>query len=536
MFHFKAGLSRMPLNHVCIWSEFEKCWKPITVEEAKKCSPNGTISAKSQQFLCSRCGQFVLLTREKKRERYFKHSSEEESKSCPDRSNYNSYSKLQPNDCCFPIRLRNLSKNCFQIELGFITLPASAFNKQYGNGSVIIRGRNSTKEYKYLLERFSNKSVTYLNIGDVPCEKYQISYEIDSLTIRKYWPTEVKGFSSNGTLFDGETKKRLSEDSDVVVNHDYYLVTKKTKSQIEGDYRFLTLECISESKVSITDTWYIYKVRASEYHESPARFFLVFHARLTERPIQMYPLWPEYVELPYVILQKEQKINIFMKGDYVHFKTYPETSFLQYPLKNNSSNLISITAKNDIYQILSAGRTCALKYMYFGVSDFDNMKAPSKGVKVTDINGNVLTSGIYNNLPKKSELNVSFDVDGFVEVTDLDGFVLEKYISKDYKVIIKDIKFNTEINVYLGIDCLWHTKFIRPVNNYDIRNDLKIVSSLRTYKDYVSLPHNVNIMSNKLKSHPSLYGWLIKEIKLGRISGKALKILGLIIKRESNNE
>ena len=82
----------MPLNHVCIWSEFEKCWKPITVEEAKKCSPNGTISAKSQQFLCSRCGQFVLLTREKKRERYFKHSSEEESKSCPDRSNYNSYS------------------------------------------------------------------------------------------------------------------------------------------------------------------------------------------------------------------------------------------------------------------------------------------------------------------------------------------------------------------------------------------------------------------------------------------------------------
>lgn len=511
----------MPLNHVCVWSESEKCWKPITVEEAKKSSPAGTISAKLQHFLCSRCGQFVLLTHENKRERYFKHSSEEESKSCPDRSNNNSYNGFAPNDCNLPIRLKNLSKDCFQIELGFIPLPISEI-KKFGNGSVTIRGRNSTKEYKYLLERFSNKSITYLHIGDVPCDKYEISYEIDNSVIGKYWPTVVKGFSSRGTLFDGETKKRLSEDADVVVNHDYYLVTKKTVSQLLGDYNFISLECISESKVSIGNTWYVYKVQALKYDESPARFFLVFHARLTEHPIKMYPLWPEHVERPYVILQKENKINIFMKGDYVHFKTSPKTIFLQQSLKNNSANLISITTKADIYQILSAGRVCALEYMYFGVSDFDNIKALAKGGNVTDINGNVLTGGIYNNLPKKSVLNISLDVDGFVEITDLDGFVLDKYFPKDNKVIIKDIKFNTEIKVYLGIDCLWHTKFIRSVNNYDIRNDLKIVSSLRSYKDYVSLPHNVNIMSNKLKSHPSLHDWLIKEIKLGRISGKAL--------------
>ena len=137
----------MPLNHVCIWSESEKCWKPITVEEAKKCSPNGTISAKSQQFLCSRCGQFVLLTQEKKRERYFKHSSEEESKSCPDRSNQNPCSEFHPNDCYFPIRLKNISRDCFHIELGFIPLPECVLRECSG-GSVLIQGKNQPKKRK----------------------------------------------------------------------------------------------------------------------------------------------------------------------------------------------------------------------------------------------------------------------------------------------------------------------------------------------------------------------------------------------------
>ena len=523
----------MPLNHVCIWSESEKCWKPITVEEAKKCSPNGTISAKSQQFLCSRCGQFVLLTQEKKRERYFKHSSEEESKSCPDRSNQNPCSEFHPNDCYLPIRLKNISRDCFHIELGFIPLPECVLRECNG-GYVLIQGKIQPQK-KYLFERLSNKSITYFPIGDIPCEKYSISYDIENAVIRKYWPTEVNGFSSNGTLFDCKTKKRLSEDADVVINHDYYLVTKKTKSQISENYSFISLKLISESRVSVTDTWYIYKVMALKYDESPARFFLTFHARLTANPIKMYPLWPEYVEFPHVILQKERTIHLFMKGNDVHFKTYPKTYFQPQNIKNNSSNLISISTKDDIYQILSAGRVCALEFMYFWVSDFANLKNNLKGVEVTDICGKTLTAGLYNKLPKKTELNISFDVDGFVEVTDFDGFVLDKYISEDNKVIIKDIKFNTEIKVYLGIDCLWHAKFIKPKNNYDIQSDLKIASLVRSFNDYVAVPYSVNTMINKLKRHPSLHDWLIKEIKLGRISGKALKILDLIITKESNN-
>ena len=74
----------MPLTRVCMWSKHG--WYPITIEEAKRLHPGGTVSAKSGLFMCGWCGQYVTLTDGYVKDRYFMHSKTELSKDCPDRS------------------------------------------------------------------------------------------------------------------------------------------------------------------------------------------------------------------------------------------------------------------------------------------------------------------------------------------------------------------------------------------------------------------------------------------------------------------
>ena len=72
------------LTHVCMWSEHG--WVYITAEEAARLHPGGTVSAHSGLFMCELCGQYVSLTDGEIRTRYFRHSSTEKDKSCPERT------------------------------------------------------------------------------------------------------------------------------------------------------------------------------------------------------------------------------------------------------------------------------------------------------------------------------------------------------------------------------------------------------------------------------------------------------------------
>lgn len=75
----------MPLTHVCVWDK--NGWKKITVNQAVKMTRGyGGVSASSGLFMCELCGQYVSLTSGNIRNPYFKHSKEEESKDCPERT------------------------------------------------------------------------------------------------------------------------------------------------------------------------------------------------------------------------------------------------------------------------------------------------------------------------------------------------------------------------------------------------------------------------------------------------------------------
>ena len=208
------------LNHVCMWSEHG--WTRVTAEEAGKLHPGGTVSALSGLFMCELCGQYVTLTDGGEKVRHFRHSAHEASKSCPERTFGPLYTPSYKNDAHeLPIKLIQTS-NSFQFELGLLFIPREILQKER-NRSITIKASDSIR-YTYSFERLNPDSITYLPIGNVPQEKYEV---ISSDRLVTFWPRIVKGVSKNGSLFDITTGKMLPEDSDVLLQRQYHLVTTK---------------------------------------------------------------------------------------------------------------------------------------------------------------------------------------------------------------------------------------------------------------------------------------------------------------------
>ena len=101
------------LTHVCMWSD--NSWKPIAAEKAAILHPGGTVSAHSGLFMCELCGQYVIFTYGNSNRRHFKHSSDEKSKDCPERTSGAGYSisyGSQEHD--LPIRITSVSPSSFR--------------------------------------------------------------------------------------------------------------------------------------------------------------------------------------------------------------------------------------------------------------------------------------------------------------------------------------------------------------------------------------------------------------------------------------
>ena len=137
-------------------------WKRVTAEEAARLHPGGSVSAHSGLFICELCGQYVSFTDGQKRIRYFKHSANEQSKNCPERTFGTGYSHdygLQEHD--LPIRITNISASSFHFEVGLIKAPIYSLGKDF---RIEIRPYNSDETYIYTKERLNNDGITYLSV------------------------------------------------------------------------------------------------------------------------------------------------------------------------------------------------------------------------------------------------------------------------------------------------------------------------------------------------------------------------------------
>lgn len=506
----------MPLTHVCMWSEHG--WKRITAPTAARLHPGGTVSAKSGLFMCELCGQYVTLTDGLIRDPYFKHSAEELSKDCPERT-FATYvpTTFQAGTHDLPLRLRLLGLGGFELQLGLLPVPKSLLEK-HSKDKISISFPDGNK-LSYSFERVLEGTTTYLSVGRKPYEKYSISLETADDRLTSFWPKSIEGISRSGALFDSVTGKKLPYDADTVVNHKYYLLT--TKKQCKK-YNGISTSQIFESSSTSYPRWYIHEVYATSFEESTARFFLDYHCRLTENAVDIIPLWPVYIETPYRLCHCSDQIEVFLRGDATP-KVFPFTTLDSFDCGNGDGKVFSVKCK-ERQQILSVGRAKVLKYTYLWKDTLD-YQGPVPQITVTDLDGNVLQQGCQTGLPRNKTIVIKASFDGCVLRKKNDS-IIERYpLYAEEALEIDHIQRGYSIEILQGLDKVWEADYALSLNN-DVAIDDDLLHRLMGYRDhYIDIPHSTGALAMKMNDYPKTKSWLYSCIKDGRMPQQAYKLL-----------
>lgn len=336
------------LTHVCVWSK--NGWKRITPEEVAREHSRGGVSARSGIFMCSLCGQYVTFFNGRVQAPHFRHSSAEADKSCPERMYVHGYDyTYAAGEHELPIRIVNVTDYGFEFELGLLAVPRIVLNQQEKKNVTVIPSDKAMTPFVYSFERLNAESITYVSIGEYPCESYTV---ISSDEIEKtYWPRVVEGIKRSGSLFSGETGRMLTDDADVVVGKCYYLLSTRRPYDI---YNGISIKTVLKKSASWT-TWYLSKVSVIDFTESAAKFFLNYHCRLTSDPISIQPIWPVYVQSPYIIQNSGETTWFHIRGQGVQSqgeivtKTYPAAPMLYYTSDEGKVYSIEINERQQLY-------------------------------------------------------------------------------------------------------------------------------------------------------------------------------------------
>ncbi|WP_195416021.1 hypothetical protein [Enterocloster citroniae] len=506
------------LTHVSMWSEAEHEWRKITASEAARLYPGGTVSANSGLFVCELCGQYVILTNGRKNVRYFKHNAYDTCKDCPERTiGLSSSVDYIAEEHELPIRLSNITRNDFELEIGLLYIPISILQMQKQQQIIIQPLGVSEKPYIYSFERLNSESITYLYVGTTPAYKYVIT---SSEELRTFWPRFVNGIDDSGSIFDQKTGKKVVDGAEVQVGKAYYLLCPQYLYQ---SYPSIEVRKLCEKKMSY-GTWYIYEVQATAYKKDAARFFFDFRCRLTETPVSIQPVWPIYVETPYVIRHRANQLFLHIRGKTdITTKVYPETPQASFLCPNGKSQVISLTCKNHQHMI-SVGRSKALLYTYLWKENMD--ETTSKPIiEVTDKKGNTIEDGSQYLLPEGGLLSISAPFDGTV-ILKKNNIIFEKRNLKGgCRLELDDIQVGVEIKIFQGLDLVWSVYYEHK--QYGLMPDetavLKTLDALGG--KMIPVTRSIGSAVNQLKNYPKLKRWVYKKIKLGNIPEDAFRYL-----------
>jgi hypothetical protein len=404
-----------------MWTEHG--WIRVTAEEAAKIHPGGTVAAHSGLFMCELCGQYVSLTDGSVLNRYFKHSRYETSKNCPERtfgSSVNFY--FSDTEKHLPLKLKIVSNNKIQFEIGFLSLPSQVLSKlsEY-QLSILPKNNGYDSEYRYSFSRLNKDSITYLGVGAFPAKEYAISSTGEKALLSDFWPKMVAGVNEKA-VFDKATGKMIPIDGDVQVNRPYYVLTDR---YILRSYKNVTLKEVCRFTKS-WQTWRVYEVTATQFAEDPAKFFLELHCRLSEYPVDITPVWPPIVETPYLIYHKDDLLHFYLQGDAIP-KVFPFSLVTKYPTNNGYYFSFNSSGRQ---QVLSAGRSQVLSYSYLWKNPLDyEGKIPK--ANITDIKGNEVAEGTYNILPERSTLIFKPEFDGFIAIRENEQIIEQVIIKQE---------------------------------------------------------------------------------------------------------
>ena len=514
--------SDFALKHVCMWSEYG--WKRVTPEEANLLHPGGTVHARGGLFRCELCGQNVLFTDGEVQVRHFRHVSSYADKDCPDR--LHAYYEPKPYTSAsrgLPLRIRLHSARDFELEIGFILPPSYVQPEILKNRKIKI----APMHLEYSLSRLQEGTITYLSAGRDPKPHYNISVDPPCRELSDLWPTNIAGFSENGTVFNSVTGKKLPDDADVMAGHTYYILTKKSPLTYGGVHLQACRQSLSG--------WTVYEAEALDFSEEAARFFWKYHCRLTENTATIVPLWPVYIKSPYLVFcsSRARTMSFFLRGN-AELRVFPKVSNTHrgnaelrvFPKVSNThhGNLYSV-AIGGRQQLIAAGRMKMLRYMYVWKDDsILNRQTPLPKIDVYDAEGNNIQPGEYSELPQGKSLTLIPPFDGFV-LTLKDGKIIRRSpLSSGTRTTIDAITYGCIIEAFQGLDLVWKAEFKRSVA--DDAEDAALLRSLEECRgEIISVPHVLGGLAARMQGCPLTQKWLAQRVREGRMYQRAYKIL-----------
>ena len=504
------------LNHVCMWEGHG--WKRITAEEAAKRYPYGTIHADSGLFMCELCGQYVSLTNGSIRVRYFKHSRAEDEKTCPERTfGPGAYPTYSSTDHDLPIRIcvSGNPPSSFSLEMGLVRVPENLLEKNF---KLTIYPKGEIRSFSFTKERLNNDRIMYLPLWDHPYETYTLHFENGSNELYKFWPSMVKGINPRGTLFDKASGRMLSNDADVEIGKEYYLLQR---SFLPHSSRTVKVTQLMQQRY-VGESWILASVSASEFTEDAARFFLDFHYRLTDKPISLRPIWPLFVEGESNIKHNQTTMYMLVEGNTTAFQTSPFTKVDPLHVKAEQLKLFKVKC-SDRQHLISVGRSQALQYTYFWREAL-NQEGTCPEISVTDFKDTVIQPGETDVLPNKKTLLFKSPYDGEIVINHA-GRIDKRDIKADESAMIDGITYDTSIHVMIGLDVVWQIEFKRQVSDVS-SNEMEILDELiHMPGPSIPVPHALSNILLGMSCYPQVCLWIRRCIKKGSIKEQSYRKL-----------
>lgn len=508
------------LTHVCMWSD--NSWKRITAEQAARLHPGGTVSAHSGLFMCELCGQYVILTDGDVRTRYFKHSASEKSKNCPERTFATGYSISYSDwEHDLPIRITGVSETSFRFEIGLVCAPISSLSSDF---CVEIRPKGMLNiRYVFAKERLNCDSITYLPIGEKPFEKYTLSFQNGNDKLHEFWPTEIDGIDSKGTLFEKNSGKKLSYDADVEIGKEYYLL--KCGHIYRKSHSGIQIQKVAQKQIDWVN-WTLYVVSASEFNEDAARFYLDFHCRLTDRPVSLQPVWPLFVEGSYIVKHNQKSMYLLVEGYIAAVKTFPSVTVQQLNHDTSQPKVYEVFCSGR-QQLISAGRTQALQYTYFWKEPLDQIGLYPQ-VSVTDLSGIEVDSGESNILPRNKILCFKSTFDGKLVISNNNHVVYQQKIFADKYVELDGLSYRLSVQVVIGLDVIWEISF-KKQQTIVAKDEIEILRQISSESGtMIPAPHSLRNILVGMNQYPQICQWIRRCIKSGTVCEQSYRRLQMV--------
>ena len=349
------------LTHVSMWSEHG--WIRISPQKAAKLCYGGGSSSHSGLFMCELCLQSVCLPNVKKQIPHFRHLSQEADKTCPERVFGNAVSlSYRASDYSLPLRILS-SRGAYHFEIGFPCIPISILKETDSFAVKIWPKEQAVQPFQYLYPaRFQPDGITWLSVGNVPSSGYKVHTTCTKSELLSCWSPNVRGIDLNGTVFDAGTGNMLSHGADVQTDKAYFILQRKPLTSVPRSIQYQKIAEQEVAQFSIRpQIWRLYRIRALDFSESSAKFFMNYRCRLTETPASIRILWPAYVEAPYIIRHKENQLWLYVRGENVETKSFPSAN---QALKEVSPTTASHGGVSHIMDVCRGKRKTAYGYIW----------------------------------------------------------------------------------------------------------------------------------------------------------------------------